>query len=117
MTRRTRVDAALSVSVDGSVWTFDGSRPVVVGRDPQCDVRLTADQVSRVHLSLRHEEQGWFLRDLGSRDGTRVDGSAAEATRTGTGVFLEPGRAHRVRLGGGEGAGVGGPPRPRAGGG
>jgi ABC transport system ATP-binding/permease protein len=126
MTRRPRLDTALRVSAGGSEWTFDGTRPVVVGRDPGCDVQLTADRVSRVHLALRHEAQGWFLKDLGSRNGTCVDGSAAEVARTGAGVFLEPGRAHRVRVGGSEGpellvrpgpgadgAGADGAPAPR----
>ena len=50
MTRGPRVDTALRVSAGGSEWTFDGTRPVVVGRDPRCDVRLSADRVSRVVL-------------------------------------------------------------------
>ena len=97
----------LQLTAAGRVWTFDGSRPVVVGRDPRCDVQLADEQVSRTHLALRHEERGWVLRDLGSRNGTRVDGTAVPAG-TGDGAAsagrpLEPGSEHRVQVGGRDG--------------
>lgn len=97
----------LQLSAAGRVWTFDGSRPVVVGRDPRCDVQLADEQVSRTHLALRHEERGWVLRDLGSRNGTCFDGTALPAgTRdgaAGAGRPLEPGSEHRVQVGGRDG--------------
>jgi ABC-type multidrug transport system ATPase subunit/pSer/pThr/pTyr-binding forkhead associated (FHA) protein len=94
----------LQLSAAGRVWTFDGSRTVVVGRDPRCDVQLADEQVSRTHLALRHEERGWVLRDLGSRNGTCVDGTALPPGTgdgaAGAGRPLEPGSEHRVQVGG-----------------
>jgi len=107
VTHGPRAGTVLQLSADGRVWTFDGSRPVVVGRDPRCDVQLADEQVSRTHLALRHEEGGWVLRDLGSRNGTCVDGTAVPAGTgngpPGAGRPLEPGWEHRVRLGGRDG--------------
>ena len=96
----------LQLSAAGRVWTFDGSRPVVVGRDPRCDVQLADEQVSRTHLALRREDRGWVLRDLGSRNGTCVDGTALPAGTggaAGAGRPLEPGSEHRVQVGGRDG--------------
>jgi ABC-type multidrug transport system ATPase subunit len=53
-----------------------------------------------MHLVLRHEERGWVLRDLGSRNGTWVDGAELLAGAESVGTPLDPGAEHRVRLGG-----------------
>jgi FHA domain/DUF1707 SHOCT-like domain len=47
---------------------------LVVGRAPNCDCVLPEDCVSRRHAQLWREGDRWFLRDLGSRNGTRVNG-------------------------------------------
>lgn len=46
----------------------------VVGRDEGSHVRLNIRAVSRVHAELRQERAGIVLRDLGSRNGTLLDG-------------------------------------------
>ncbi len=46
----------------------------VVGRGPTCDLVLTDLTVSRVHAELRREEGSWLLVDLGSMNGTRLNG-------------------------------------------
>ncbi len=45
-----------------------------VGRDPSCDVFIPDDRVSRHHAMLRSEAGSVFVVDLGSSNGTRVDG-------------------------------------------
>ncbi|MEV8593166.1 DUF1707 and FHA domain-containing protein [Streptomyces sp. NPDC052012] len=48
--------------------------PLRIGRDPANGLRLTHETVSRVHAELRHQGGMWVLRDLGSTNGTTVNG-------------------------------------------
>jgi FHA domain/Domain of unknown function (DUF1707) len=49
-------------------------RSVTVGRSPNCDCVVADASVSRRHLQLSRTDERWLLRDLGSRNGTRVNG-------------------------------------------
>jgi FHA domain/Domain of unknown function (DUF1707) len=51
-----------------------GEREVVLGRSRECDCVVAEPSVSRRHAQLRHQGGRWLLRDLGSRNGTRVNG-------------------------------------------
>ncbi|MEW2075584.1 FHA domain-containing protein [Streptomyces sp. NPDC012403] len=48
--------------------------PLRIGRDPGSGLRLSHETVSRVHAELRHQGGLWVLRDLGSTNGTTVNG-------------------------------------------
>lgn len=50
------------------------SRDLTIGRSPECDLVLSDPTVSRHHARLRRLPHGWELRDLGSTNGTRVNG-------------------------------------------
>jgi len=50
-----------------------GSRPVVIGRAPDCDLLLQHESISRQHARIAHDDEGWVLRDLGSKNGSRVN--------------------------------------------
>jgi FHA domain/Domain of unknown function (DUF1707) len=47
---------------------------VTLGRSRECDCVVPEPSVSRRHASLRRDGERWLLRDLGSRNGTRVNG-------------------------------------------
>jgi DNA-binding SARP family transcriptional activator len=49
---------------------------VLVGRDAGADVPLGDASVSRTHAAVLRWESGWTLLDLGSRDGTTLNGRA-----------------------------------------
>ncbi|HEY3494927.1 MAG TPA: sigma 54-interacting transcriptional regulator [Polyangiaceae bacterium] len=48
--------------------------PVTIGRDAPADILLPVSAVSRRHAELRREGSSIVVRDLGSRNGTLVDG-------------------------------------------
>lgn len=50
------------------------THPLRIGRDPASGLRLSHDTVSRVHAELRRQGGLWVLRDLGSTNGTTVNG-------------------------------------------
>src|SRR5947208_1824244 len=47
---------------------------VVIGRHPTCDIRITDDTVSRRHACILEQDDGYYVEDLGSRNGTYVNG-------------------------------------------
>jgi FHA domain len=50
----------------------------LVGRDPQCDVSHADPRLSRRHAEFRVTADGVVVRDLGSRNGTHVNGVLVE---------------------------------------
>jgi hypothetical protein len=52
-----------------------GSEPLVIGRLPECDIVLADSNVSRRHAELRRNGDTVVLTDLGSTNGTRVNGA------------------------------------------
>jgi len=47
---------------------------LLIGRSPGCDIVLDSRRISGQHAALQWTGRGWSLRDLGSRNGTWVDG-------------------------------------------
>jgi hypothetical protein len=45
-----------------------------IGRTRECDLCLTDLSVSRLHAELLRDQSGWLLNDLGSHNGTRLNG-------------------------------------------
>ncbi|MEY9948097.1 FHA domain-containing protein [Kitasatospora sp. GAS1066B] len=63
-----------------------GPSELRIGRAPGSDLRLTDVSVSRWHAELRRLGDGWVLYDLGSTNGTHVNGR-----RVTGGVPVRPG--------------------------
>jgi len=58
------------------------SRPYLIGREKTCDLVLTEPSSSREHFSLApHEDGGYALEDMGSANGTFVNGVREYRTR------------------------------------
>jgi len=45
-----------------------------IGRDPDCDIVIADPFVSRRHAKIFYRDNRWFIEDVGSRNGTYVDG-------------------------------------------
>ena len=82
-----------------------GRGPLLVGRHPPCDVRLQSIQVSRRRCCLTEVDGVVIVRDLGSTNGTSINGRRVEAGRLRPGdelaianlrYRLEPGPANRA---------------------
>jgi predicted component of type VI protein secretion system len=67
----------------------------VLGRSPECEVVVAHPSVSRLHARIARDADGWVLADLGSRNGTRVNGRRVERVRLADGDRVELGE---VRL-------------------
>jgi pSer/pThr/pTyr-binding forkhead associated (FHA) protein len=68
-------------------------RPVLlVGRHPECDVRIDLPKVSRRHCCVALVYDRVMIRDLGSRNGLRVNGRVVEEVqlRPGDEVAIGP---------------------------
>jgi FHA domain-containing protein/uncharacterized protein DUF1707 len=63
-----------------------GDRVFVIGRSPLCDLAVPDMTVSWRHAELRWADGEWILTDLGSTNGTRVNG-----WRAGGGFAVRPG--------------------------
>lgn len=51
-----------------------GEDDIVIGRDPESDIVIEAHAVSRRHARLLFENNGYFIEDLNSRNGTYLTG-------------------------------------------
>jgi pSer/pThr/pTyr-binding forkhead associated (FHA) protein len=61
----------------GQRWTID-SEQFLIGRGSDCDIVLPERQVSRHHVKIVQENGRYILHDLGSRNGTHLNGTVFE---------------------------------------
>lgn len=66
---------------------------LVVGRTPQCQVTINDNTVSRMHARLYADAQGVYLEDLGSANGTFLDGERVMGVvKLADGQIVRPGQ-------------------------
>lgn len=90
----------LSATLDGQrhAWPLDHD-VVQIGRSSRSEVHLPDATVSKTHAEIVRAGDGWLIRDLGSRNGTRVNGvEAREPMAIRDGDVLEIGKVI-VRVG------------------
>jgi hypothetical protein len=83
--------ARAAIVLAGSRHELD--RPVVtVGRSQQCDIVVEDASASRCHAELRREAGAFWVVDLGSTNGTEVNGERVERARLETGDRITVGQ-------------------------
>jgi hypothetical protein len=70
---------------------------LLIGRSSACQLVLADDTVSRRHAELRAEDGRWLLRDLGSSNGTWVNGRRVIEAEVRPGDLVQLG-ATQIRL-------------------
>ena len=89
---------AVAGPLTGQVFPI-GDAPLVLGRDVGCDVVVGSARASRRHAEVRRDAVAVVLRDLGSGNGTRVNGERVAIRTLGAGDVVEIGDdAFRVEL-------------------
>ena len=74
----------VTLTFDGREVPVTGDR-VILGRSRECDIRLTDTNVSRRHAEVRHEDDAYWIVDLGSTNGTELNGRPVERARLSDG--------------------------------
>jgi pSer/pThr/pTyr-binding forkhead associated (FHA) protein len=65
---------AVLIPLDGGMPIELTKELVLLGRDEECDVRLEQKSISKLHCVIVKGDGVLLLRDLGSTNGTRVNG-------------------------------------------
>jgi pSer/pThr/pTyr-binding forkhead associated (FHA) protein len=72
-------------TTEAAAWVVDGfgaahavAAKSSIGRNHEGELVILASSVSREHAELRKTDAGWTVRDLGSRNGTYVDGARVQ---------------------------------------
>lgn len=76
----------LRYTLDGQPRKFDlKGRKVLIGRAPDCDLVLTQAGISRHHCQVSLEQEGAFIEDLHSKNGTRANNIYISKTKLNPG--------------------------------
>ena len=67
-----------SLSLDDGRRLPIGEDPISIGRLPECDIVLSDPNVSRRHAEVRRRGNDFIVVDLGSTNGTRVNGAGVK---------------------------------------
>ncbi len=76
-----------------SIATRRLGRRVLVGRALTADVRIDDPAVSRLHARIEMRDDGVYVEDLGSRNGTTINGVSADGQRLAAGDEIRIGAA------------------------
>lgn len=98
-------DDAEAIASQAALRPLDGGEPLplrhdrlVVGRRDDCDVQLADPTVSSRHCELQFDGEGWWIRDLESRNGVSVNGVTTKCLALELGDVVQIGSHLRFRL-------------------
>ncbi|HEU0291714.1 MAG TPA: FHA domain-containing protein [Anaerolineales bacterium] len=79
--KQSKEDSPLLIAQEGPLkgqrWQLN--QTIVLGRESTCDVVISDRQISRFHARLTPTQEGVILEDLGSKNGTHLNGALISA--------------------------------------
>ncbi len=60
-------------ALKGTRWPVEGD-VFILGRDAECDLVFPERQISRFHARVERDSEGYLIRDMGSKNGTFLNG-------------------------------------------
>jgi len=78
--RQEPIAATLELLCAGQRYAIGDA--LVIGRSSSCDIHVPDSEMSRRHAEVSRHDGGVVVRDLGSTNGTRVNGSMISAPTT-----------------------------------
>ena len=87
---RERAILRLTGSQPAKEWVLASGR-LVMGRLPACEISLNDANASRQHAELVKRDDGWWIVDLDSTNGTFVNGGMVKERRLGPGDRIQIG--------------------------
>jgi len=85
----------VSLTYDGTKHELDGGR-ATIGRSKDCDIQLVDPNVSRRHAELRQEGSAYWLIDLDSTNGSKVNGRQTARAKLESGDTITVGSTDLV---------------------
>ncbi len=80
----------MSGGQNGRIFELNATR-LTLGRNPECDLVIEAEGVSRVHALLVQSEGAWFIRDNKSKNGLYVNGELLKESWLESGDIVQIG--------------------------
>ncbi len=65
---------------------------LLIGKGDAADIRLNDDSLSRIHVSIRKKGDNFFLTDLDTDSGTKVNGNDTDRAELNDGDLIEIGQ-------------------------
>ena len=87
----TTTPALIFRDQDGTVHQQAVVDGLVLGRKAPATLQVPDSRISRRHLEIRRLPDGWFLQDLNSTNGTRINGEAVVQRPLHNGDTIEAG--------------------------
>ena len=84
---------AVALVLDGERFPLEGRGPWTIGRSQECDIVVSDPNVSRQHARLSRSDNGFVVEDLGSTNGTLLDGAPIDRERIESGDELTFGQS------------------------
>lgn len=79
---KTRENAMLVLqrgAESGRRWPLERGHALTIGRGEECDIALPDRQVSRLHARITWQDDHYQIEDMGSKNGTHVNGQEVAA--------------------------------------